>query len=82
MKVAHLRYGQPDHEIIRRSDHKISNIQNTINNVIVFVDEIDAYFIIDKKNMDFKFQNETDRIIEIKDIPPKSKVKRFMIGWN
>ena len=35
-----------------------------------------------KKNMDFKFQNETDRIIEIKDIPPKSKVKRFMIGWN
>ena len=63
-------------------NHKISNIQNTINNVIVFVDEIDAYFIIDKKNMDFKFQNETNRKIEIKDIPPKSKVKRLMIGWN
>lgn len=62
--------------------HKISSIQNTINNVIVFVDEIDAYFVFDKKNLDKKFQNETEKKIEPKDIPKNSKIKRFMIGWN
>ena len=31
--------------------HKINSIQNTINNLIIYVDEIDAYFIIDKNNL-------------------------------
>ena len=34
-----------------QNSHNISAIQNTINNIIVFVDEIDAYFIIDKNNL-------------------------------
>ena len=60
----------------------ISDIQNTINNIVVFVDEIDAYFIIDKKNLPLEFRLGTSKkILEI-NIPSNSKIKRFMIGWD
>jgi hypothetical protein len=62
--------------------HKISSIQNTINNVVVFVDEIDAYFIIDKENFALELRIGTEKKIESINIPSNSKIKRFMIGWN
>ena len=62
--------------------HKISSIQNTINNIVVFVDEIDAYFIIDKKNFALELRIGTEKKIEAINIPLNSKIKRFMIGWN
>jgi hypothetical protein len=62
--------------------HKISSIQNTIDNIVIFVDEIDAYFIIDKKNLSLENQIGTEKKIESVNIPPNSKIKRFMIGWN
>ena len=34
--------------------HQINGIQNTINNLIVYVDNIDAYFILDKKKFTFR----------------------------
>ncbi len=62
--------------------HKISSIQNTINNVVVFVDEIDAYFIIDKENFALELRIGSEKKIESINIPSNSKIKRFMIGWN
>lgn len=62
--------------------HKISSIQNTINNIVVFVDEIDAYFIIDKKNLSLDLRIGTEKKIEAINVPSSSKIKRFMIGWN
>ena len=50
--------------------------------MIVFVYEIDSYFVFDKNNLYKKFQNETEKKIEPEDIPKNSKIKRFMIGWN
>ena len=63
-------------------NHKINSIQNTINNLIIYVDEIDAYFIIDKQNLPIDLRLGTDQIIKSINIPPESKIKRFMIGWN
>ncbi|MBT6654274.1 MAG: hypothetical protein HOB57_02395 [Flavobacteriaceae bacterium] len=62
--------------------HKINSIQNTINNLIIYVDEIDAYFIIDKQNLPIDLRLGTEKIIKSINIPPESKIKRFMIGWN
>jgi hypothetical protein len=61
--------------------HNISTIQNTINNIIVFVDEIDAYFIIDKNNLPIDLRFGTENKIKEINIPPNSKIKKFMIGW-
>ena len=65
-----------------KKNHNISSIQNTINNLVIFIDEIDAYFIIDKNQLPKHLQKGTIKKIEAKDIPPKTKIKRFMIGWN
>lgn len=65
-----------------KKNHTISSIQNTINNLVVFVDEIDAYFIIDKKNLPLDLRIGTEKKIESINIPSNSKIKRFMIGWN
>ena len=62
--------------------HQINGIQNTINNLIVYVDNIDAYFIIDKKNLPLELRLGTENKIEKINIPTDSKIKRFMIGWN
>jgi len=68
-------------EMIEKN-HKINSIQNTINNLIIYVDDIDAYFIIDKQNLPIELRLGTEKIIKIINIPPDSKIKRFMIGWN
>tara|TARA_B100000989_G_scaffold176642_1_gene132626 strand:- start:40 stop:606 length:567 start_codon:yes stop_codon:yes gene_type:complete len=65
-----------------KKNHKISNIQNTINNLVIFVNEIDAYFIIDKVQLPKHLQKGTEKIIKSENIPPNTKIKRFMIGWN
>ena len=62
--------------------HNISSIQNTIDNIVVFVDEIDAYFIIDKQNLSLDLRIGTEKKIEAINVPSSSKIKRFMIGWN
>ena len=63
-------------------NYEISSIQNTINNIVVFVNELDAYFIIDKKNLPLDLRVGTDKKIESINIPANSKIKRFMVGWN
>ncbi|MAR26437.1 MAG: hypothetical protein CMC50_03310 [Flavobacteriaceae bacterium] len=65
-----------------KKNHKISDIQNTINNLVIFVNEIDAYFIIDKVQLPKHLQKGTEKTIKSEDIPPNTKIKRFMIGWN
>ena len=64
-----------------KSSHEIE--QNLKPNfIVVFVDEIDAYFIIDKKNLPLEFRLGTSKKIQAINIPSNSKIKRFMIGWD
>ena len=50
-------------------NHNINGIQNTINNLIVYVDEIDAYFIIDKENLPIELRLGTEIKIKKINIP-------------
>ncbi|MGY0391906.1 hypothetical protein ACW5R3_05025 [Bizionia sp. KMM 8389] len=65
-----------------KSNYKISSIQNTIRNVVVFVDEIDAFFTIDKKELPASLQFDPSAKIEAIQIPKTAKIKYFMIGWK
>jgi hypothetical protein len=47
----------------------------------VFVDEIDAYFIIDKNNLPVDLRLGTHKKIQEINIHPNAKIKKFMIGW-
>lgn len=62
--------------------YKISKITNTLNNVVVFVDEINAFFTIDKKELTTTIRYNQDAKVSEKDIPDQAKIKYFMIGWS
>ena len=62
-------------------NYKISSIQNTFKNVVVFVNDIDAFITIDKKELPAELQFNLDAKIEAVQIPDKAKIKYFMIGW-
>ncbi|WP_340074725.1 hypothetical protein [Leptobacterium sp. I13] len=65
-----------------KDNHKISKIVNTMNNVLIFVNEIDAYFTIDKKELPADLRYNTSQKIEAVQIPDNAKIKYFMIGWE
>lgn len=65
-----------------QKNYKISSIQNTIKNVVVFVNDINAFFTIDKKELPASLQFDSNAKIEAIQIPETAKIKYFMIGWN
>ncbi|GGG55980.1 hypothetical protein [Bizionia arctica] len=62
-------------------NYKISSIQNTLKNIVVFVNEINAFFTIDKSQLPAELQFDTSKKIEAVQIPGNAKIKYFMIGW-
>lgn len=62
--------------------YKISKINNTLSTAVIFVDSIQAYFTIDKKELSKDFQFTTDKEIKIEDIPDSAKIKNFWINWG
>lgn len=65
-----------------RKNYEISDIQSTWNNVVITINELNAYFTIDKRHLDYRFRKNTLLKIEASDIPDKAPIKYFMIGWN
>jgi len=65
-----------------KEQYAISKINNTLSAAVIFVDSIQAYFTIDKKELPKEFQFNTDRKIESSDIPNSSKIKHFWIHWD
>ncbi|GAA4274289.1 hypothetical protein U6A24_15040 [Aquimarina gracilis] len=65
-----------------KDNYSISKINNTLSTAVIFVDSIQAYFTIDKKELPQKFQFNTDTKIEISDIPDTAKIKHFWIHWD
>ena len=64
-----------------KNNYKISSIQNTLKNVVVFINEIDAFITIDKKELPSELQFNMSAKIESVQIPDTAKIKYFMIGW-
>jgi len=63
-------------------NYSVSRIDNLINSVVVSVNEINASFTIDKKelpaNARFDMQLQIDKTM----IPGNAKIKYFMINWH
>jgi len=65
-----------------KDNYKISSIQNTLRNIIVSVDEINAYFTIDKNELPADMRFNMDLKIEAIQIPESAKIKSFYLYWT
>ena len=61
--------------------YEISRIETLISSVVVFVDEINAYFTIDRKELAGELRFDMDAKVSQAEIPDSAKIKYFMIGW-
>lgn len=62
-------------------NYNISSIQNTLRNLIVSVDEINAYFTIDKSELPESLRYNMNLKIDKVSIPKSAKIKDFFIQW-
>ena len=63
-------------------DHyKISSIDNLINAVVISVNELNASFTIDKKELPSNLRFDMSLNIEASQIPDSAKIKYFFLNW-
>lgn len=65
-----------------RDNYNISRIDNLINSIVVSVNEINASFTIDKKELPASLRFDMNLRIEKSQIPDGAKIKYFFINWN
>ena len=53
-----------------------------ISSIVVFVDEINASFTIDKKELPANLRFDMELKIEKIQIPDKAKIKYFFVYWD
>lgn len=64
-----------------KTNYKISSIQNTLRNVIVSVNEINAYFTIEKTELPAELRFDMTLKIDELQIPDEAKIKNFFVQW-
>lgn len=64
------------------SHYKISKISNLINAIHIKVNDINASFVIDKKELPENLRFNMDLKIEAIHIPDDARIKYFFINWN
>ncbi len=62
--------------------YKISKIDNLINSIAISVREINASFVIDKKELPANLRFDLDLKFEETHIPDNAKIKYFFLIWN
>ena len=62
-------------------NYEISRIENTLNSAVVFIDELNLYLTIDKKDLPSSLRYDTDTRISASQIPDDAKIKYLMISW-
>ena len=65
-----------------KDSYKINRIDNLINSINVNINEINAYFTIDKKELPANLRFDMKMVIEASQIPDDAKIKYFMLNWN
>ena len=63
-------------------NYKISKINNMINSVLISVNDLNASFSIDKKELPANLRFDMDLKVEETHIPDNAKIKYFFINWN
>ena len=61
--------------------YSISRIENTLNSAVIFIDELNLYLTIDKKDLPSTLRYDSDTRITASQIPDNAKIKYFMISW-
>lgn len=61
--------------------YSISRIENTLNSAVIFIDELNLYLTIDKRELPSSLRYDTDTRITASQIPDNAKIKYFMISW-
>ena len=64
-----------------KDNYKISSIQNSLRNIIVSINDINAYFTIDKEELPASMRFDMDLKIEAIQIPDEAKIKNFYLYW-
>jgi len=64
------------------NNYKVSKISNLINSVVIIVNELNASFAIDKKELPANIRFDMNLKIEAIHIPDDAKLKYFFINWN
>lgn len=62
-------------------NYKINKIQNTLSNVVLTVNELNAYLTIDKKELPSNMQFDMNLKIDPIQIPDNAKIKNFYLHW-
>lgn len=63
------------------SNYTIKRIDNIIDAAVIFINESDVYFTIDKKHLPGDLMISTTKKIETTQIPDDAPIKYIMIGW-
>lgn len=64
------------------SNYKITRIDNLISSVLITVNELNASFAIDKKELPANLRFDMDLKFESTHIPDNAKLKYFFVNWN
>ena len=65
-----------------KDKYVIKKIVTSLNNVIIFIENSDVYFTIDKEELPASLRYDTSIEIEEVQIPDDSKIKYLMVGWE
>ena len=63
-------------------NYNISRIENTLSAAVIFIDDLNAYITIDKKQLPAELRYDTQTRIQASQIPDDAKIKYFMIDWD
>lgn len=63
-------------------NYNISRIENTLSAAVIFIDELNIYVTIDKKELPSELRYDTQTRIQASQIPDEAKIKYFMIDWD
>ena len=63
-------------------NYNISRIENTLSAAVIFIDDLNMYVTIDKKQLPVELRYDTQKRIHASQIPDDAKIKYFMISWE
>lgn len=64
------------------NQYNISKIENTLSKIVVFIDEENLYFTIDKDNITGNARYNTSIKINKTQIPDNAKIEQLWLGWQ
>ncbi|MGB5170083.1 hypothetical protein [Eudoraea sp.] len=65
-----------------KKNYVIKKIVTSLNNVVIFIENSDLYFTIDKEELPASLRYDTSINIEEVQIPDDAKIKYLMVGWD